>query len=585
MHGAAIAALGGAFGPAAGLAEILLHAQLAVLIELGEIELSRRVAEVGGFAHGGDAGRVLGLDLRLGVGEQRRTVDRRGGRLGRRGGDSDCDLGPALGRGVGLGAVHNPGAGNGAGLHDALRGLATALGAFAQGVEHRAGAEHRADAGNDQRLLHGVAGRLARLALAEAEQRAAGFRLAIERLQLVGLFGFDLLALGLLVVGLGGARGGAGLFDHLTGRQRTGGLGIGFGGFSLGVGGGGRIDPGLGGLGIVGRLGLGDDSAGREAVGGREVFIGEARRQGLRGREGGGFETGRREARRAEAGRGEGLFRDRFPARRPAEERIVREGRRRLRGLDRRRRGRGGGHRRRAVFDDLALGDREAGIDALAGFLEQARRALLALADAFGQVGGGALAALTDAFGDTSHLLADIVDGQGVAALGIGDALGQPLGDAGDLAAQFFEGLGLDVVGAADARFHGRGDAGHFAADLFDDLGAAGFRRLHAAAQRIGHAHHLAAHALDGLGGSLFSCGHVGGHFSKTAVDAVEATLSGFAQLLGHLDPRGFHAAAEVGGQFLEPAFGGAAGLLHRAQAAVEGAERGAERLDGVGGA
>ncbi len=62
MHGPALAALGRAFGPAPRLPRILGEARLAILVELGQVELRRAIAQVGRAADVAQARLVLGLN-------------------------------------------------------------------------------------------------------------------------------------------------------------------------------------------------------------------------------------------------------------------------------------------------------------------------------------------------------------------------------------------------------------------------------------------------------------------------------------------------------------------------------------------
>ena len=196
--------------------------------------------------------------------------------------------------------------------------------------------------------------------------------------------------------------------------------------------------------------------------------------------------------------------------------------------------------------------------------------------------------ALVQALGHAGDLLADIVDGQGVAALGAADPLGQLLGDAGDFRAQLFQGLGLDAVGAVQLVLDGGGDARHFAADLLDGRGVALLGGLDATIEGVGDADHFAAHALDGLGRALLGGLNVGGHLAQLALHAVEATVGGFLQLGGHLQARGFHLLGQADGQTVEALLhaSGRIGALDRAQALVQRRERRAhvaQRLAGAG--
>jgi hypothetical protein len=418
---------------------------------------------------------------------------------------------------------------------------------------------------------------LLRLPGAEAgEQRGSGL------LRLV-------LALG--VAGQGGlASGGAGLLDDFARRQRTRRRDRLLRSGELGRGELGRGELGSREVAVVIGLRLRLERRFRfqgrnEAVGGLEILVAELQRRRLAGREGRRFEhrsledsrrggTGRRRNRRRRVGRNEGgglvedVLGDGLAAEREALAVVERR-----RGGTHGRRGRGGG-----LLGGSAVGLGQLGVDLLARFLQQARGALLALADAVDQFLRGALVALVQAVGDASDLVADVVDGQGVAALGVADPLGQLLGNPGDFRAQLLEGLGLDAVGAVQLLV----DAG---GDLLDGGGVAGFRGLDAAVQGVGHADDLAAHALDGLGRALLGGLHVGGHLAQLVLHAVEAAVGGFAQLGGHLQAGGLHALGQAAGQVVEALLDAFAGIaaLDRVEAAVQGAERGVQGLQGFG--
>jgi len=194
---------------------------------------------------------------------------------------------------------------------------------------------------------------------------------------------------------------------------------------------------------------------------------------------------------------------------------------------------------------------------------------------------------LVQAVGDAGHLLADIVDGESVAALGAADALGQLLGDAGDLAAQLFQGLGLDAVIAVQLVLDGGGDARHLPADLLDGRGVALLGGLDAAVEGVGDAHDFAAHALDGLGRALLGGLHVRGHLAQLALHAVEAAVGGFLELGGHFQARGFHLLGQADGQAIQALLhaGGRIGAFDHAHALVQGRERRAHLAQGLAGA
>jgi hypothetical protein len=141
--------------------------------------------------------------------------------------------------------------------------------------------------------------------------------------------------------------------------------------------------------------------------------------------------------------------------------------------VERRRAGRAARRAAGGLLGQLALGVAQAGVDLLARFFQHAavRSSLWRMRSTSSC---GALVALVQAVGDAGDLVADIVDGQGVAALGVADALGQLLGDAGDFGAQLLEGLGLDAVGAVQLVLV---EAMATSADLLDGGGVAGSRR------------------------------------------------------------------------------------------------------------
>ncbi len=78
VHGLGIAIGRGPLGPAAGFDHVLLQAGRTVFVKLGQIELRRRIAQIGGLAQQLHAGRIIGFDLVLGLIVQVRTI-RRGG--------------------------------------------------------------------------------------------------------------------------------------------------------------------------------------------------------------------------------------------------------------------------------------------------------------------------------------------------------------------------------------------------------------------------------------------------------------------------------------------------------------------------
>ncbi len=68
VHRLDVAAFGGPFGPGARLAEVLLQPGLAALVELRQVELRRRVAQVGGALQRHQARVVVRLDAANAVG-------------------------------------------------------------------------------------------------------------------------------------------------------------------------------------------------------------------------------------------------------------------------------------------------------------------------------------------------------------------------------------------------------------------------------------------------------------------------------------------------------------------------------------
>ena len=80
VHRVPIAALGGAFGPPARLGQVLGQSGFAVLVKLGEIELGRRMSEIGGLPQVFQPARRLGLDGADGIGIEGRKFRGLGGR-------------------------------------------------------------------------------------------------------------------------------------------------------------------------------------------------------------------------------------------------------------------------------------------------------------------------------------------------------------------------------------------------------------------------------------------------------------------------------------------------------------------------
>ncbi len=247
-------------------------------------------------------------------------------------------------------------------------------------------------------------------------------------------------------------------------------------------------------------------------------------------------------------------------------------------------------------------------VEPFPGVVQQLGGARLAGADALGQLRGAGGLALVDVGADPDHLVGDLVDGLGGAAVGVGDALGQPLGDAGDLAAQLLQRLGLGVIGVAQAALHGVGQARDLAAHALHGRGAAALHRRqalarllgglahlqlgggHPVAQAMGHAQHLAPDAVDRLGRALLGLLDVAAEFAQRRFHLLHPAVGGGAQALGQVGARRLHPLLQVERQGLEAPLHLGAGMagpasLAGAQARVEAGEGGLERLHRGGGA
>ena len=226
-------------------------------------------------------------------------------------------------------------------------------------------------------------------------------------------------------------------------------------------------------------------------------------------------------------------------------------------------------------------------------FFQPLGRAGLALADAFGEVGGQAFGQHPGLFLLHPVLTHGLIGHVRQARIGLFQAFVQPVSHAGYLAGQALQGFRLGDIGAGETGFDGLRHARHLGAQLFGDAFVAGLDLGDALIDALGDAQHLAAHAVDGLGRGLLGVVNLDRNLIDRVFQKIKpADPGGVLQPLQHVFAQGLDPVAEIAGQPLQLQVrvvkggggavggeGGAAFGLH--QAPVQSAEGGAQVVKG----